>query len=213
MKQDKTGPGDKRGEILRAALAEFAKCGYDQASTNDIIEKAGVAKGLLFHYFGSKKGLFLCVLDACINKYRSEFDALLLDLPADIFERITLFGKLKLKLSLREPEIHRLLTAAFADPPPELKEEIMTRQKQLYSDYAPLMYRNADLSRFRAGIDPQKAIELVMLVMDTLSEKYVNMYRVTKTESLDLAPVLQEAETYLEMLKYGVYRRNEEETG
>ena len=49
-------PDGKRQRILDAAIREFAEHGYDKASTNSIVKEAGIAKGLLFHYFGSKKG-------------------------------------------------------------------------------------------------------------------------------------------------------------
>lgn len=43
-------PKDKKEAILEAALEEFAIGGYENASTNKIVEKAGISKGLLFHY-------------------------------------------------------------------------------------------------------------------------------------------------------------------
>ncbi|EUJ31031.1 TetR family transcriptional regulator [Listeria cornellensis FSL F6-0969] len=46
---------DKRDKILKVAVEEFADHGYKAASTNRISEIAGVSKGLIFHYFGSKE--------------------------------------------------------------------------------------------------------------------------------------------------------------
>jgi AcrR family transcriptional regulator len=48
---------EKQRTILDAALTEFSERGYHKANTNTICEKAGISKGLLFHYFGSKKAL------------------------------------------------------------------------------------------------------------------------------------------------------------
>lgn len=45
----------KKDQIAASALKEFAEKGFEQASTNTICKEAGVSKGLLFHYFGSKK--------------------------------------------------------------------------------------------------------------------------------------------------------------
>ncbi|MEM5780278.1 MAG: TetR/AcrR family transcriptional regulator, partial [Lawsonibacter sp.] len=50
---------EKRDVIINAALTEFAAKGYDLASTNGMVKAAGISKGALFHYFASKKDLFL----------------------------------------------------------------------------------------------------------------------------------------------------------
>mgnify|MGYP001006429114 FL=1 len=50
----------KRQRVIRASIEEFAK-GYEVASTNEIVRKAGISKGLLFHYFGNKKNLYMSV--------------------------------------------------------------------------------------------------------------------------------------------------------
>ena len=45
---------DKRTRILDAAIRVFAQHGYHEARVGDIAEDAGVAHGLLYHYFASK---------------------------------------------------------------------------------------------------------------------------------------------------------------
>ena len=47
-------PADKRKLILDAAIRVFADHGYHGARVGDIAEDAGVAHGLLYHYFSSK---------------------------------------------------------------------------------------------------------------------------------------------------------------
>ena len=47
-------PEDKRTRILDAAIRVFAERGYHEARVGDIAEDAGVAHGLLYHYFASK---------------------------------------------------------------------------------------------------------------------------------------------------------------
>jgi TetR/AcrR family transcriptional regulator, fatty acid metabolism regulator protein len=46
---------DKRRTLLAAAVRVFAKRGYHAARVGDIAEEAGVAHGLLYHYFNSKE--------------------------------------------------------------------------------------------------------------------------------------------------------------
>ncbi|MFC9973002.1 TetR/AcrR family transcriptional regulator [Spirillospora sp. NPDC127200] len=56
-----------RGEARRAAILEaagrlFADRPYDAMSIDEIAAAAGVAKGLIYYYFASKRGLFLAVI-------------------------------------------------------------------------------------------------------------------------------------------------------
>ena len=53
---------ERRREILRVATRLFRDRPYSEVSVNDIAEAAGVAKGLLHHYFGSKRELYLEVV-------------------------------------------------------------------------------------------------------------------------------------------------------
>jgi AcrR family transcriptional regulator len=48
-----------RQRLLVAAIDQFARLSFDDVSVSDIAEQAGVAHGVLFHHFGSKKGIFL----------------------------------------------------------------------------------------------------------------------------------------------------------
>lgn len=61
---------ERRNEILEAADELFGQKGFDGTSTNDILEKVGIARGTLYHHFKSKED----IMDALIDRYS---DALL----------------------------------------------------------------------------------------------------------------------------------------
>jgi AcrR family transcriptional regulator len=56
-------PEDRRQEILDAAMAVFTNKGVSKATVADIAEAAGVAKGTVYLYFGSKEHLLLALRD------------------------------------------------------------------------------------------------------------------------------------------------------
>ncbi|URN95485.1 MAG: TetR/AcrR family transcriptional regulator [Candidatus Pristimantibacillus lignocellulolyticus] len=56
---------ERRNEIIDAADELFGQKGFDGTSTNDIIEKVGIARGTLYHHFKSKEDL----MDALIERY------------------------------------------------------------------------------------------------------------------------------------------------
>lgn len=56
---------ERRNEIIDAADELFGQKGFDGTSTNDILEKVGIARGTLYHHFKSKEDL----MDALIERY------------------------------------------------------------------------------------------------------------------------------------------------
>ena len=57
-----------RRTLLEAAVTHFSARHFDEVATTDITETAGVAQGLLFHYFGSKRGIYLEALRDAANR-------------------------------------------------------------------------------------------------------------------------------------------------
>jgi AcrR family transcriptional regulator len=53
----------RRKEILKTALGLFAAQGFDATSTRQIAKEAGIAEGLIFHYFPTKAGLLTAILE------------------------------------------------------------------------------------------------------------------------------------------------------
>jgi TetR/AcrR family transcriptional regulator len=57
--------------ILTQSMAEFAMKGYDGARVDSIARRCNLSKFTLYHYFGSKEGLFVAVLERAYQKLRS----------------------------------------------------------------------------------------------------------------------------------------------
>ena len=60
--------------ILAAAEIEFATNGFAAARTESIAARAHVVKGMIFHYFKSKEGLFEAVLEQAFQPFREALD-------------------------------------------------------------------------------------------------------------------------------------------
>src|SRR4051794_894489 len=56
-------PEQRRQQILDAATELFAERAYDEVSVEDIAKAAGVARGLVHHYFGGRKDVYLGLLE------------------------------------------------------------------------------------------------------------------------------------------------------
>ena len=58
---------EKQDRMVNAALKIFALNGYQHASTDDIVKEAHISKGLLFHYFDSKIGVYSFIYDYAVR--------------------------------------------------------------------------------------------------------------------------------------------------
>ncbi len=56
-------PAERRDQILDAANTLFAERGYEDVLVEDISRAAGVTRGLVHHYFGGRKDVYLALLE------------------------------------------------------------------------------------------------------------------------------------------------------
>ena len=67
---------DRRAEILRAAIEVFASKGYHGCRIADVAKQAGVAYGLVYHYFKNKEELLESVFSASFGRFAHAIDKL-----------------------------------------------------------------------------------------------------------------------------------------
>lgn len=60
-------PDERRQQIVDAASELYRERRYDDISMEELAAAAGVARGLLHHYFGSKRELFLAVMTQSVR--------------------------------------------------------------------------------------------------------------------------------------------------
>jgi TetR/AcrR family transcriptional regulator len=65
-------PAATREGLVRAAVAEFAKSGFAGARVDEIARTAGMNKQLVYHYWGSKQGLYLAALESVYGEIREK---------------------------------------------------------------------------------------------------------------------------------------------
>ncbi|WP_396954740.1 TetR/AcrR family transcriptional regulator [Neobacillus sp. YIM B06451] len=79
---------ERRNEILDAADELFGQKGFDGTSTNDILDKVGIARGTLYYHFKSKED----IMDALIDRYSARLlgnaQAIAVDKSIPVVERI-----------------------------------------------------------------------------------------------------------------------------
>lgn len=77
---------EKQDRMINAALKVFAKQGYRHASTDEIVREAVISKGLLFHYFGSKLGVYDFIYEYSVRYMMLELRSTVDTKERDLFE-------------------------------------------------------------------------------------------------------------------------------
>ena len=144
-----------RDMILKGALVEFSRKGFDGARIDEIALRAGVNKNLLYHHFGSKDGLFSALLERTyevIRKRQNDLQLRSLD-PVQGMRKLVIFTG---KIWVQWPEFLRLLQSENLHGGRHARESttIPTMYNPLLETIEDLLRRGEEQDVFQAGVDP-----------------------------------------------------------
>ena len=106
---------EKQDRMINAALKIFAKNGYKHASTDEIVAEASISKGLLFHYFGSKQGLYDFLYDYSVRFLMLETKSLVPETETDYFRIMKLLEQAKMQVGKNYPYLKMFLETAVGE--------------------------------------------------------------------------------------------------
>lgn len=196
---------DKRDRVLNAAMREFAK-GYKHASTDNIVREAGISKGLLFHYFNTKKDLFLFLHEYALKMVLAEFFDLINLEQRDILERWRQVIFLKIDLVHKYPAIFEFISAAYLGENEDVAAEINQRKEEFFGDIYPKLFNDIDYSLFREDIDPKKAVEVIIYTMEGYANRQVSPEKKLKDYEPEYERFLKEVDGYIDLFRKCFYR-------
>jgi AcrR family transcriptional regulator len=161
---------DKRQQLLGAAVRVFARKGFHASRVGDIAEEAGVAHGLLYHYFKSKNQ----VLEAVFHENWSILVARIESVeeteePAA--DQIRHIAAIVLRTWLHLPDVVRVVIQEFGRSP-ELGERIGELTLPIDA-LRRVIARGIERGEFRKDIDPAFAATVVYGSIDELLTAWV----------------------------------------
>lgn len=201
-------PEEKRKNILSAALTEFAEHGYLNASTNRIVKAAGISKGLLFHYFDSKKKLFLYVLDHTIQFLMQKMTTYAVKLSGDFFEQLSQYALIKMRIGIEEPEMYHILYDVYVNLPQEIMDELMGRYGRILSDTRKDFVMTMDETKLRDGITREIAVNLIIDFLDGYYQRNIDYFKTKTPDELltSFDQLKDDMMRYLNIIKKGLYK-------
>ena len=80
---------ERRNEILDVAQRLFTAKGFDNTSTNDILNEIGIARGTLYYHFKSKEEILDAMIDRTIKQLVDKAKGIVYQKDVPVFERFT----------------------------------------------------------------------------------------------------------------------------
>lgn len=161
---------DKQLDILKIATREFAINGYYKAKTDIIAEEAKVSKGLVFHYFKSKKNLYIETIRESVKTLDSAFDES--EFPQDSL--VDLFDyslKKKYEISRTHQDQMQLMLEVYSNLdhlPEELNQEITEYIEKVKMDNYEMVARIIRRMPIKNGVREEDVISLVVSLFNQL---------------------------------------------
>lgn len=189
---------EKKKRIINASLAEFSRKGFKDSSTNVIVSEAGISKGALFHYFGSKENLYQYLLT-----YSSEMikKKVLENLPEtdDLIELIRFLTKRKAILTSTYPLMFEFYYSILRERPDDPTfQQLVSQSMEIINR---LISEQIDMSKFRDGISLEQVVEVCVWVSEGFARKYAQIH-----PQLEVDTMLQSAEELFDTLRVMLYK-------
>ncbi|MGO3116192.1 TetR/AcrR family transcriptional regulator [Enterococcus pseudoavium] len=198
----------KEKSILATSAKLFGKSGYRETKTDQIAVEAGVSKGLLFHYFGNKAGLYQATYDYAAEFFYQQIDYSVWTEAADLLEMVVDATKYKISLQLKYPIEFDFLLKVYAEMRllPEPLRTVM--EKRLTAD----VKRNMTLTDAVIGKlplrndvreeDVRETIYAVLTSETTKIQQELSQHPEWTTIE-DLLPIIERLKRKLKILEYG----------
>ena len=114
---------ERRAQLLAAALEVFTSAGYHSAAMDEIADRAGVSKPVLYQHFPSKLDLYLAVLDIHIDSLVFEIQKAIASTP-DNSNRVRATVVAYFNFIESEGEAFRLLVESDMSVEPAVRERL-----------------------------------------------------------------------------------------
>ncbi len=191
---------EKRRALLQAGYAAFAKHGYKKTSTDDIVRAAGISKGLLYYYFGTKKGFYEYLYNELVRYMWQQLQAFQYLENEDFFAMMQRSQEMKFRLMLEYPQMMEFAMHAYFETDPAVAPVVQSRNAEVMQMAQLDVMAHVDKRPFKPEIDLSQALKLVTWT----SEGYLKE-RVAKG-AVDPRRLFDDFAPYMAMLRKTLYR-------
>jgi TetR/AcrR family transcriptional regulator, fatty acid metabolism regulator protein len=161
---------EKRRQILRAAIAVFARSGYHGSRVSDVAKEAGVAYGLVYHYFGSKEDLLEAVFRRTWSRMLQAVEEIERSgVPAR--EQLTAVARIVLGAWETDPDLVRVLVKEVTRSP-QLGREV-EEIEHAFEALERIVRAGQESGDLRADVDPRIAASILYGALEDVLTSWV----------------------------------------
>ncbi len=197
---------EKQQNIFTAGLSEFADYGYENSSTNRIVQKAGISKGSLFKYFPTKEDFYFFVLDEITSELISSLKENINTLSPDLFQRIIEYSVLEFSWYILYPEKYKMITRAFTKNDTDIYRKTLLKYGNREQDIYYWFLQDIDTAQFRW--DRQKTIDIIKWLLKGFKDDFLTRIQKQDYSNLEIIEkeYVKDLSAYLEILKAGIVK-------
>jgi TetR/AcrR family transcriptional regulator len=196
----------KQDKILDAAIIEFSKSGYEKASTNKIVEHAGIGKGMLFHYFNSKKELFNDLVEISIKYVEEDFINQIDRSKSDFIEKSKSVAQAKMNAMKKNRKPFDLMGQLYLHNFEGMSEDQIERGKKIQKELYKVLYEDVDTSYFREDIAPEVIMKLIQWSIEGYQSELIKKLEKKELSAVNYDEDWKEFYAFLETLKKIYYK-------
>lgn len=199
---------DKKKLIITKGIEVFSKFSFVEARTDLIVREAGISKGLLFYYFGSKKNFYLYLLSYTVDLLtRSNRD--FKEMHKEFYEMIFDVMDMKYNLITGYPQEMKFLNMVSKETNQKVSKDI----KNIFAIYhkkskeksVQIIFKAVSKLNLRPDIDIQRLVDGLHLYMEAIVMKYLNLYQDNPQDMFNNFHALKkDIREYLDLMIYGI---------
>lgn len=163
---------EKQDRMMNAGLKVFATYGYKKASTDEIVAEAGISKGLLFHYFENKIGLYSFLYDYSVRYMTMELAAAVDKGETNLFAIARGVENAKLQVLRGYPYMQQFLNTAVSE---NVSEALLATEvkRDAYREAVEQIYDQADYQQFPDEQSGRKVAKMIKYTIDGLMSEHM----------------------------------------
>lgn len=195
---------EKQDRMINGALEVFAKNGFKHASTDDMVKAVDVSKGLWFHYFGSKLGLYTFVYGYSVKYMILELASAVDEKEKNYFEIMKQIEYAKMKISKSYPYMTRFLERALEETDTEIMEQT-AEDRRIYQEKVAGLGKNGEIPEIADKAKREKIKKMAHYTIEGIVKD--------KAQSAEPETVYKEIKNYLDLLRSMVAMEKRMEEG
>ncbi len=194
-------PQERQDLIRNSAMVEFGAGSFKKTSADAIAKRAGVSKGLLFHYFKDKRELYLYLfqhaIDACMETFLASFQYFG---ERDFFLALEKGQEIKMDMVRRMPGLFRFVMQAYYERDSILTPKLRKKLDDVLAQSTDQFLSRMDLHKFKDGVDPKAVVRLLMLASEGM------LAETGACTAEEINTLFGEYKNYADMLRRHLYK-------